>query len=466
MYLKSLWATSLALYCFPRLVGAAENVDFNTDPPFADTIYRDVVVIGGGSSGTYTAVRLRDYGKTVAVVERKGKLGGHAETYVDPNTGYAINIGVAVFAQLKVVTDYFARFNIPLTTISSFGTSEYVDFSTGRAVDFTPPSEEAFNAALTAYSAQLEKYPAIQGSFNLTYPVEEDLLMSFGEFALKYNLGDMVPETFLTNQGYVPLLNISMLYIFKYLNAEQINSFKQGYLTTVHHDTQELYEKATTFLGSDVLLNSTVQSVDRSGAGPVQVSVQTPTGRKLIVAKKIVFTAPPLLSNLGGYDLSDDEKTLFSQFSANGYYTGLLNNTGFNVSMFAAGPNQQYEVPKLPGPYTFNINQGLTQVFYGGPIVYLEDDVKADILETVRRVREARGIPTDTYPEWLAFSSHSPFNLMVSNEAIKGGFYEKLFALQGQRNTYYSGAAWHTQDSSVLWQFTEDYILPILLASL
>ncbi|KAI0833181.1 FAD/NAD(P)-binding domain-containing protein [Hypoxylon sp. FL0890] len=470
MYLHSLWATFLAFSFFPRLAWAAEYLDLNTDLSLSEPnaiLHRDVVVIGGGSTGTYTAVRLKDYNKTVAVVERKSRLGGHAETYVDPDTGYAIDIGVVVFAHLKVVTDYFARFNIPLTTLSSFGQSEYVDFSTGKAVNYTPPSAEAFNAALSAYSEQLEKYPALQGSFNMTYPVEPDLLLSFGEFVAKYNLGDMVPEIFINNQGYAPLLNITMLYIFKYLNSDEINSFRQGFLTTVYHDIQELYRQATTFLGlDDVLVDSTVLSVNRSGTGPVQVLVQTPTGPRLIVAKKIVFTPPPLIENMKGYDLSDNEKTLFSQFSANGYYTGILNNTGFDISMHAVGPNEAYGIPQLPGPYLFGINQGLTQVYYGSPKVLSDDDVKADILANVRRIQQARGIPTNSTPDWLAFSNHSPFNLMVSNEAIQDGFYAKLFALQGQRHTFYNGAAWHTQDSSVLWQFTEDYILPILLASL
>ncbi|KAI4863875.1 FAD/NAD(P)-binding domain-containing protein [Hypoxylon rubiginosum] len=373
MYIQALWTTG------------SDSTDPNTDLASIgpdDTLYRDVVVIGGGSSGTYTAVRLGDYNKTVAIVEKKDFLGGHAETYVDPNTGYTIDIGV-------------------------INTSEYVDFSTGKTLNYTPPSSEAFDTALS--------------------------------FVAKYNLSDMVPQTFITNQGYVPILNISMLYMIKYLNSDQINSFVQGFLTTSHHNTQELYQKVTAFLGSDVLLNSTVLSMNRSGNGPVQVLVQTPAGRKLIIAKKLVSTPPPRLASLGGYDLSEDETALFSQLSANGYYTGILNNTGFT---------------------------GLTQVYYGSPAVLPEEDVKADILATVKRIQEARGISTENTPDWLAFSSHVPFNLMVSNDAIRDGFLKKLFALQGRRHTFYNGAAWHTQDSSVLWRFTEDYVLPIILASL
>ena len=62
-------------------------------------IRRDVCVLGGGSAGTYTAVRLRDLGASVAVVERQDRLGGHTETFHDPVTGGTIDIGVVVSAR-------------------------------------------------------------------------------------------------------------------------------------------------------------------------------------------------------------------------------------------------------------------------------------------------------------------------------------------------------------------------------
>lgn len=49
-------------------------------------ITRDVCVIGGGSAGTYAAIRLRLMNQSVAVVEKSGRLGGHTETYRDPET--------------------------------------------------------------------------------------------------------------------------------------------------------------------------------------------------------------------------------------------------------------------------------------------------------------------------------------------------------------------------------------------
>ena len=40
---------------------------------------------------------------------------------------------------------------------------------------------------------------------------------------------------------------------------------------------------------------------------------------------------------------------------------------------------------------------------------------------------------------------------------------EKLNALQGRNRTFYTGAAFHTHDSSLLWQFTEA-LLPRIAA--
>src|SRR5450432_843254 len=88
-----------------------------------EVIERDVCVIGGGSSGTYSAVSLKDAGKSVVVVERKLRLGGHTETYVDPATGIPTDYGVVVFNDTPVVEAYFARLGVTPFAISpaSFG---------------------------------------------------------------------------------------------------------------------------------------------------------------------------------------------------------------------------------------------------------------------------------------------------------------------------------------------------------
>lgn len=59
-----------------------------------------------------------------------------------------------------------------------------------------------------------------------------------------------------------------------------------------------------------------------------------------------------------------------------------------------------------------------------------DDEVKADTLATLARVRTALGLPEpDESPEFVGFNNHSPFELTVSTEAIQGVFYKRFMAL-------------------------------------
>lgn len=442
-----------------------------------DIIDRDVVIVGGGSSGIYTAVRLTDYNKSVVVVEKQNHLGGHAETYTDPATNKSIDIGVIVFDRLKVVYDYFARFNVPLMNYSTQGSAaslQNIDFSTGQVQPFKAPSQQAVLDALDAYTQQLEKYPSLEASFNLSYPIAPDILLPFGEFVDKFNLSAMMyPLIYATNQGYAPLANLTTLYMLKYLEREEVGNLKaSSFLTTTHHNISELYARAGAYLGGpNVLLNTNITAMSRSSS-PISVAVQTPQGHKLIRAQKLVAALPPSLSTLtnANFDLSEDETALFAQFFANGYYTGLLRGTGFpaNTSLLSIDPTQKYSIPQLPGIYALRRVAGtdLTSVYYGSSTVLSNEEVQADILATIKRLQEVRGLdPGENVPEWVIFSSHAPFNLQVSAEAIQDRFYERLFALQGERGTYWNGAAWQSQDSSVIWEFTENEVLPKILGA-
>jgi len=66
-------------------------------------ISRDIVVIGGGSSGTYAAVHLKRAGYSVAVVEKESRLGGHVDTFHDPATGGTFDYGVVAFLNTSIV---------------------------------------------------------------------------------------------------------------------------------------------------------------------------------------------------------------------------------------------------------------------------------------------------------------------------------------------------------------------------
>lgn len=86
-------------------------------------ITKDFAIIGGGSGGTYSAVRLKDYGKSVAVIEAKARLGGHTETYIEPTINKPIDIGVVVFHNFTEVRSYFKRLNVSYSSLPLGGIS-------------------------------------------------------------------------------------------------------------------------------------------------------------------------------------------------------------------------------------------------------------------------------------------------------------------------------------------------------
>ncbi|MCJ1398938.1 hypothetical protein MMC11_002139 [Xylographa trunciseda] len=441
-----------------------------SDYPSSDIIVRDVCVIGGGSSGTYGAVRSGDFNQSVVVVEEKDRLGGHTQTYVDPTTGIPVDIGVLAFHNLTTVTDYFARFNvalIPFNVLASYPglVTKYADFSTGKLLaNYSSPNPEA---AIGAYAEQVAKYPYLDYGYDLPDPVPTDLLLSFGDFVTKYSLQDLVSFFFNFNQGLKDFLNQPTIYVMKYVSIGVLQALSTGFLMTAAHDNSLLYEAASKYLGADVLLKSRVIALDRSSKDHVSVLISTPSGNKLIQAKKLLVTIPPTPNNLHGFDLSSAESSLFTQWDSSGYYTSLLRNTGLppNLSINNLAPNTPYNVPTLPASYGIapTADPGVFSVFYGSTKTLPNDDVKADIISNIQNLQKGLGLPT-TEPEFAIFRSHAPFEVVVSSEQIADGFYRKLGALQGQRNTFYSGAAFHAYDSSLMWRFTDGVVQQMVKA--
>jgi hypothetical protein len=429
-------------------------------------IERDVVVVGGGSSGTYTAVRLRDLGKSVVVVESKNRLGGHCETYRDPATGLTTDIGVVDFHDLPVVRDYFGRFGIPLVSGGGegSGTTTYADFRTGRTVPgYTPPVP----TALGTYYGILQKYPYLATGWDLPNPVPAELLQPFGEFVAANDLGSIVQLAFEFGQGFFNgILNLPTVYILKYFGLDVVGSILSGsFLTTPDHDNSRLYEKAGAFLGQDVLLESTVIATGRDANGVVLLT-DTPSGPTVIKARKLVITAPPLPGALAPFCLDSTESSLFRKFQHANYYASLLKlpgvPTGLTVQNVAA--DTPYNLPPLPAAYVLAASDipGLFDVWLGTPQTVSDADAHTLIVEAIGRLQAAGTLPP-TQPTFVDYAAHTPCELTVSASDIAGGFYHSLYALQGHRSTFWNGAAFHVHDSSLLWRYTET-LLPAIAA--
>jgi hypothetical protein len=441
--------------------GAASSDHFPSQLYSGDVVIRDICIIGGGSAGTYTAVRLSDMGQSVVVVEKENVLGGHTNTFVDPATKATWDYGVTLWHNLTVVTNYLARLNVELENANidapPTGQELFVDFNTGKALtNFTPADA---TSALQAYANVLERFTFLNGGFDLPTPVPADLLISFGDFVQKFGLESMVNTAFQFGQTLGVIREQPTIYVIKRFGQDILRDlFNNAFINTAANDNSLLYESAAALLGGNVLFNSQVLQTTRTRNG-VLVLVKTPLGQRLIKAKALVIAIPQVPSNLAGFDLSKEETSLFKTFKSVGYWTGLLNNTGLPaglsvINMDALTPNN---LPTLPGVFSFSPTSipGIIDFKFGTPSLGDMSDaaVQQAVVAALLRLQRA-GLDT-TVPDFVAFKNHSPFYLHVSRDDIQNGFYKRFNALQGQRRTWYTGAALVTQDSSLIWNFTE-----------
>jgi hypothetical protein len=452
-----------------RALAGAVTSQLLDRPLFAQrntVIERDLCVIGGGSAGTYISVRLGDYGKSVVLLERTGRLGGHAETYIVPGLEVPIDIGVVDFEATPVVENYFNRFQVSyVPSPTSGGASVNVDLRTGLPLtNYTPPSDAAVEAALaTYYDILATKYPYLDAGFQLRDPVPEELAQPFSTFVDKYGLQALVPTIFEYAAGTGNLLQDPTLYVLKLFSLSVVNAlFGAGFLN-LPEGTLQLYSAAAQYLGDNVIFNAALRSVNRNGSA-IHVLAQTPSGLVTIRCAKLVWAAPPTLLNLAPVDLDPHEISVFGQLQAKCYTTGLVSISGLpeNVSINNLGADTPYNLPPLPGLYSLRATvPGLYLAFFGA-----QQPLPSAAVEALIRIQVESLSRAGTYPAQFAgfqiFSNHAPFQLGVTGREIAAGFYARMNSLQGRHSTYYNGAAFQTNDSSLIWQFTEELLPQIL----
>jgi hypothetical protein len=431
----------------------------------AKRIVRDVCVLGGGSAGTYAAVQLRNLGKSVVVLEKQSRLGGHAQTLIVDNL--PINIGVQVFeGDNPLVTSYCKQLGVPLIAVPTTGgpPAANVDMRTGAAVAITPPSDIALGTAIETYFGVLEsQFSYLDTGFNLPNPVPTDLLLPFGDFVTKYGLDALVPTAFEFSQGVGDMMGDPAIYVMKNFSLSVVGAIATDSFVAVPTGTASLYDAAAAFLGADAIVNAQILVVAR-GRDHVEVLVETPDGPVLVQAGKLVVAFPPTLFNLAPLVPDELEISLFSRFVPNYYATSLVQVSGIPPEgINNVNASTRDNLPVLPGLYGLQptLVPDYFVALYGSTTWLPDDFVKEDITASIQRL--AGLYPGMSFGGFTAFSSHAPFEMMVSPEEIAGGFYTRLNALQGHNRTYYTGAAFQTNDSSLIWAFTQG-LLPQIAA--
>ncbi|KAJ7476280.1 hypothetical protein B0H11DRAFT_1308775 [Mycena galericulata] len=444
------------------------------------TISRDVVVIGGGSSGTYAAVNLLVSGRSVAVLEQQGRLGGHVETYHDPATDAPINLGVIDYYNNTINNAYFSLLGIPTApAIGTAASNTYLDFATGKPVPgFDPETQvDAFLPALLAYNSYIsETYPYLTLSYeNLTYPVPDELLEPFTVFAERHNFTAMLQLYDAEAQNIGNLWQLPTYHAIHAFDPKLIQFFLQGFINAASGDNQDIYTAAAAYLGSEnVFLNSTILGVDRSGAcfgeeaaaavcvlSTAPASSGTGNTTTLTKARKLLVAIPSSLPSLASaqLDLDAHERSLFATFYGFTYGVTVFSAPGLNNSEWYhnVGTKTPNNLLSLPAAFSFlSLPEGRFAAWFGG----LKEEgwtpmrVEALISDEVARMNGG-DIEFDDF-----LKIHVPFRLGAAPRDVASGFYKELYALEGRKNTFWTGAAWAEQDSSQIWWWSDVSLLP------
>jgi hypothetical protein len=339
-----------------------------------------------------------------------------------------------------------------------------------RAIDRAPYAlarRAAKFAALGKYLQILQtQFPYLDSGFNLPDPVPQDLLLPFGSFVTKYGLDALVPTAFQFAQGAGDLLGQPALYVLKLFSLSVASTLATDSFSIVPEGITTLYDAAAAYLGSDAVVNAQVVAATRSAKG-VEVLVETPEGPLVVQANKLVVAFPPTLLYLAPILPDPLELSLFSRFQSTYYATSLVQVSGLpaGAGLANVAADTRGNLPPLPGMYGLQPT-GVPGYYVGlfGNTSWLPDEVvKSAIVGSVQRLASSGTYPAAAFGGFTAFSSHAPFHMTVAASDVAAGFYARLNALQGHNRTFYTGAAQQTNDSSLIWRFTEA-LLPQIMA--
>lgn len=230
--------------------------------------------------------------------------------------------------------------------------------------------------------------------------------------------------------------------------------------------SETLFDNVLASMAEDVLLQSTVTSSQRSDAG-VTLTVQTPTGQRSITAKRLLVAAPPSPDNTPPWDLDATEQALFAKLAWETLYVGVVTDTGLpaDVTGIRNAPADAATLHLPNGSFCDalqrNGDRDLFTTRVIGTAALTADEARAVLDRSMGSIAGA-GTYQTAATRLVAFADHGFTVPKVTAAELADGFYNKLYALQGRRSTFWTGLAWAPDYTPILWDFTEKLLPQIV----
>jgi len=457
----------------------------------------DVCVLGAGASGMSAAVFLKDKNYDVLVLEKEARIGGHCDTdYFTPpapgKPGY-IDLGVQIFTDTafdnasgfgvwNLSSRAFAQRFLPAADGILPNTLPLSTQSNGFAADFlhaiflgpapaSPPTPE-FLAAFNTLFGILTQYSWLEtGDF--PDPIPPALLVPFDYFIYVNNLTALGPLFYgsVYIGGLGNFSDLTTLYALQnmrrgilMLSSVQASGF------AINRGCAAMYSGMKSYVGGqNVITNAEVLRVERPpkrSNRPTRLITRINNTDVLIKCRDIIVSFPQTVDNLNFFQLTTEERDLFSQVRVRNYYEMKLNITG----AITASPDTQpwftlanINVMPLgtlsPFPTIMAIKRDLN---YGPGAGYAFDNgnLTHPQMTTVVQQLLANLNFGPTFSAALIDMDRHQFqpHFTVASLSQSPTPYTRFDALQGDSHTYYIGALRSFSETSNIWQKTFNLI--------
>lgn len=361
-------------------------------------------------------------------------------------------------------------------------TSVYADFSTGdTVVDYLAPEAADRSEAMGKFLEAAEPYegmilPGYWG-FPAAEDIPEDLLLPFDDFSRKHGLEAAMPQMFqVTGLGVPDWKAAPTLHVMQAFGAPMARAMMGGVptFTPTEDDNSELYRRIAALLGDDVLYSSTVVEADRHDG--VHLTVKNESGEEVLIkADRLLIAFEPTTDAMAPFNPDEEETAVFDKWAYSKVFAGVVRHPSLpvNISLVntvpEAAPDNYLAFPAQPLLARFDYMGAPSDLFR--VLLVGDEDLDVDgaqelVRSGLRNLMEAGTIDNGDVDDlvFAAFVDHGPMHLRASVEDLQEGFIQELYGLQGRSSTWYTGAAFSVQFTTILWAYN-DVLLPKLLES-
>lgn len=398
-----------------------------------------IAIIGAGAAGLSAAYFLKKKGYSkITIFEKNNRVGGKCESLSYHGKTYELGACTLTLRYRELIS-LFKQFDLHFYT--HHPSDKFLDLEKGNIVSIKDIasrfSKIQISKAIWIYLWQLIKYRNIQKSSLSQIPKE--LSHPFAKWAKEKGMEPLIFLFYMpvTLFGFGNLEEIPTIYILKYIDFRHILSmislaFK--HLPGIKHIVEgyaRLWEKIS--LDFDVRLNTHIKRITREDI----IRIYTKEESKGFEFDALIF-ACPLKEIPQILSISEKEHRLFSKVKTNVNRVisfiaemPLLENDSSPEYSFYSPP-----VPKDKLPFfifkQFKEDNFYILISFVPPSMSEEETVtllEKELRRCGGRIEKIVDIRTwDYFPH-------------VSSEAIAEGFYDEMEALQGQKNTYYTGSS-------------------------